>query len=358
MRGVLLALVGALTFTGTAIALAYHGLQGGIQTHDVEEILGDDRPTQQPADPDDAHAGTAYNILIMGSDSREGRNQAIGGGDVVGMRSDTTLLVHLPADRSRVDVVSIPRDLVVDIPGCPMPDGTQTEPRLEGQGWSEQERMWNVPFAIGAASGDLGYAAACTMRTFETMTNIRVDDFVIVDMAGMEQMVDAIGGVQMCIDQDMHSDAAHLDLDAGCHVLDGETAVAFARARTGEGLGDGSDIGRIGRQQDLLTAMISQALDRNVLTSSDELYRFLQAATSSLTTGEEIGNLATLAGLAYSLRGLDVDDIAFATVPFDWAGARVHPNTDSQLLWDSIRTDEPMVLPPAQEDSGAADEWT
>src|SRR5699024_9830703 len=117
-----------------------------------------------PANPDDPNAGNEYNILVMGSDSREGDNQDIGGGDFPGMRSDTTLLVHIAADRSRVDVVSIPRDLVVDIPSCTLPDGTETQPRLEGQGWSDQDRMWNVPFFLGGSTGDVAAAAACTWR--------------------------------------------------------------------------------------------------------------------------------------------------------------------------------------------------
>src|SRR5699024_8588202 len=120
--------------------------------------------------------------------------------------------------------------------------------------------------------------------------------------------------------------------------------------RKGEGLGDGSDIGRIGRQQELLTNMVDQVLERNILTESGELYRFLQAATSSLTTGDEIGNLTTMAGLAYSLRDIDMADVNFATVPFDWAGNRVRPNYLSDELWDSIRLDEPMALPEDQQD--------
>ncbi len=360
VRGLLVALVGVLAFTGTGAAFAYQSLQSGIERHNVDDILGSDRPTREPQNPDDPYAGNEYNILVMGSDSREGANQAIGGGNVQGMRSDTTLLVHVAADRSRVDVVSIPRDLVVDIPSCPMPDGTATQPRLEGQGWSDLNRMWNVPFALGAASGDLGYAAACTIKTFEQMTDIPVDDFVIVDMAGMERMVDAIGGVEMCFEDDMVSAKANLNISAGCHTLDGETAVAFARARKGPGM-DGSDIGRIGRQQELLTNMVDQVLSSNILTDSGELYRFLQAATSSLTTGEEIGNLTTMAGLAYSLRGIDMADVNFATVPFDWAGNRVRPNYLSAELWDSIRADEPMALPPGQQEEdeeGTAEEGT
>lgn len=345
-----MALVGIVTFTGTGAAFAYQSLQGGIDRHDVDAIVGGDRPERKPANPDDPYAGNEYNILVMGSDSRQGeQNQAIGGGDVAGMRSDTTLLVHISADRSRVDVVSIPRDLVLqEIPSCPLPGGGSTEPRTAAMGWGMQSRMWNVPFALGGQGGDVAYAAACTIRTFENMTDIYVDDFVVVDMAGMEQMVDAIGGVPMCFEKDLYSPKANLDVSAGCHTLDGKTAVAFARAR--KGIGDGSDISRIGRQQELLMNMVEKVLDSNLLTDSAELYQFLKAATSSLTTSDDIGNLSTMVGLAYSLRGIDLNEVNFATLPFAWAGDRVKPNQASTALWDSIRADEPMVLPASATD--------
>src|SRR5699024_5548772 len=134
-----------------------------------------------------------------------------------------------------------------------------------------------------------------------------------------------------------------------------QTAVAFARAR--KGIGDGSDISRIGRQQELLMNMVEKVLDSNLLTDTADLYQFLKAATSSLTTSDDIGNLSTMAGLAYSLRGIDLKDVNFATLPFAWAGNRVKPNEASEALRDSIRSDQPMVLPegagedPAQSDT-------
>ncbi|UFU02250.1 LCP family protein [Ruania suaedae] len=355
LRVTLVAALFLVTFTGTGAALAYQNLQGGIDRHDFDDVLGTDRPTMDSGEapnPDDSMEGRAVNLLVMGTDSRAGDdNQDLGGGDVDGMRSDTTLLMHISADRSRVDVVSIPRDLLVTIPSCPRPDGTST--------YEQYDAMFNAAFALGGGSGDVGYAAACTIKTVETMTDIRIDDFVVVDMSGFKDMVDAIGGVDMCFEQDLYSEQAKLDITAGCHTLDGETALAVARARKGVGLGDGSDIGRIDRQQELLSNMAEQVLDRNVMTETTELYQFLQAATSSLTTSERIGNLTTMAGLAYSLRNIELDEVSFATMPFDWAGNRVRPNYLSEELWASIRADEPMALPEdpeaSEEASGGAD---
>ncbi len=356
LRVVLVAALFVVTFTGTGAALAYQSLQGGIEQHNIDDILGTDRPTAEstePSNPDDALGGQAINILVMGTDSRVGEENAdLGGGanSVEGMRSDTTLLMHISADRSRVDVVSIPRDLLVTIPSCPLPDGTST--------YEQYDAMFNAAFALGGGTGDVGYAAACTIRTVETMTQIRIDDFVVVDMAGFKDMVDAIGGVDMCFEEDMYSEEAKLDITAGCHTLDGETALAVARARKGVGLGDGSDIGRIDRQQELLTNMVEQVLERNILTDSGELFQFLRAATSSLTTSDQIGDLTTMAGLAYSLRGIKMDEVNFATMPFDWAGNRVRPNYLSEELWASIRADEPMALPPDPDATSDSEDGT
>ncbi|SEE98017.1 LCP family protein [Ruania alba] len=351
-RGIRVTLVAAVflvAVAGTGAALAYRSLQSGVERHDLPAILGTDRPTAGDVGPDDSLDGRPVNILVMGSDSRDGDDNAeLGGGDRTGMRSDTTLLLHISADRTRVDAVSIPRDLLVDIPGCPRPDGSTSPPRYAGDPDGEFT-MFNEAFAIGAGTGDLGYAAACTVLTFQTMTDIPVDDFVVVEMSGFRDMVDAIGGVHICVEQDMSSRQAGLDITAGCHTLDGENALALARARKGPGLGDGSDVGRIDRQQELLTAMVQQVLDRNVLTDSGELFQFLRAATSSLTTGDRIGNLTTMAGLTYSLRDVGVDQVNFATMPYDWAGARVLANDDSEALWSSIRADQPMQLPATEE---------
>ena len=344
-----LALVGVLAFLLTGAALAYNTLQGNIETHDVIDILGTDRPggSDGTANPDDALAGRGYNLLVMGSDSREGDNAAYG--DVAGMRSDTTLLVHVPADRSRVDVVSVPRDLIAAIPSCPLPDGSRTAAHALGTNETNGTRF-NAAFAYGAQSDDVGYAAACTILTFEEMTGIYIDDFVVVDFTGFKDMIDAVGGVEICFDSPMVAPKANLDLPAGCQVLDGEDALAVARAR--KGVGDGSDISRIGRQQELLTAMVEQVLSKNIATDTAALYQFLQATTRSLTTSERIGNITTMMGLAYSLRHVTAEGITFATVPFDWSGNVVLQNADGAELWASIAADQPMVLPPDPDATG------
>lgn len=328
-----LAALSIVLFATSAVAIAYNDIQGNIDRHDIGDLLGE-RPTGDTTPvPIDPAAGEPINIVVLGSDSRAGDNADFGSEE--GQRSDTTMLLHISADRDRAEIISIPRDTLVPIPSCRMGDGSWTQP--------QSEAMFNSAFAIGADGGDMGTAAACTIRTIEQMSGVYVDDFVVVDFAGFINVVDALGGVPMCIPEDINDRRAHLELTAGQQVLDGEEALGYARARYNVPGSDGSDISRIGRQQELVGAIAREALGKNLLTDMPALYRFLDAGTATLTTGSQLGSIPTLAGLAYSMRGIDLDQIAFTTMPFDWAGNRVRPNAESEVVWEAVRTDQPVA---------------
>ena len=331
-----MALVFVLTFATSVAALTLGRVNRNIETSDIDSLLGSSRPTTSgtPA-PTDINRGRALNLLVIGSDSREGENDVDGAGatgTTSGMRSDTTMLAHVSADRSRVEVVSIPRDTLVDIPECTLRDGTTTAPQYDV--------MFNSAFETGSAGGDIGSAAACTILTVEELTGIYVDDFVVVDFAGFINVVDALGGVAMYVPEDIDDHLSGLQLDQGCRLLDGEDALGFARVR--KTVGDGSDISRIGRQQDLVLAIVEEALSSNLLRDPARLYRFLDTSTQTLTTGNRIGSASALAGLGTSLAGIRSDDIAFITMPFEWAGPRVVPSADyADPVWDALRADDP-----------------
>lgn len=330
-----LAALALIMFVGSGGALAYSEIQGNVNRHDISDLLGE-RPAggEGPA-PIDEKAGQDINLLIMGSDVREGASDVDGAGAagaVGGMRSDTTMIAHISADRSRVEVVSIPRDTLVDVPSCIMPNGAETDPR--------SNVMFNSAFALGGQSGDVGAAAACTIRTVENLTGVFIDDFVVVDFAGFMNMVEALGGVPMYIPEAVDDREAQLQLEAGCQVLDGRQALGLARAR--KSLGNGSDIDRIGRQQELVAAIAREAFSKNLLTDLPALYRFLDASTSTLTTGPYIGGLPTMAGLASSLRTIGLEKIAFVTMPFEYAGPRVVATAEADALWDNLAADLPI----------------
>lgn len=348
LRGTAIALGAVLTFTGTGVATAYRLLQGNIDSADVEHLLGD-RPEPPTPDPDDPNAGTPVNLLIMGTDSRQG-NDAIAADKVAGARSDTTIVAHISADRSRVEMVSIPRDSLVDIPECRRSDGSTSAP--------QRRAMFNAAFELGSrTTGKFSDGAVCTQRTVEANTGVYIHHFVVVDMSGFIGMVDALGGVPMCIPHRMRSEKARLDLEPGQQTLDGFNALAFARARTGEGLGDGSDTGRISRQQELIAATARTVLSKNILTDVDQLMRFLSAATSSLTVSSGLSSLTEMAGLAYSVRGIRGSGISFMTIPYAAAPedpARVVWTSGADEVWAKIAADEPLVEPDAEDEPGDA----
>jgi LCP family protein required for cell wall assembly len=333
LRGVALVVTAVLTFGVAGFASAYTRLQGNIKSADVTSLLGD-RPTQPPADPNDPNAGKAVNVLLIGSDVRSGENATIGG-VVTGMRSDTTILLHISADRSRIEAVSIPRDSLVKIPKCERSDGTTSK---------AQTGMFNSAFSIGSESGKVSDAAACTMKTVEQTTGVFIDHYVVIDFAGFITMINALGGVPICVPNAMDSPDAGLHVSAGFQTLDGPTALAYARARKGAGLGDGSDTGRIVRQQKLLAATVTAVRSKNLLTDVPELVRFLNAATSSITADPELASIPSMSGLAFSVK--DTRDIHFTTIPFGPAPSdpnRVVWTKAADAIWANIAKDVPML---------------
>lgn len=330
LRVLALGMTAVLAFVGAGAATAYFTIQGNIKSADVTGLLGN-RPTPPPGDPD---KGRALNVLLLGSDVRNGENGAIGG-TVSGMRSDTAILMHISADRSRVELVSIPRDSWVTIPPCLRSNGTTS---------GTSTTKFNAAFSIGAESGKVTDAAACTIKTVESLTHVFIDDFVVIDFTGFIGMVNALGGVPICIPNDMSSPKSGLKVKAGYQTLKGPMALSYARARTGTGLGDGSDTGRISRQQQLLSATIRQAQSKNLLTDAGALYKFLDAATSSLTTSPHLASIRNLVGLALSMRGLQAKNVTFVTVP--WTprgdGANVVWTSAADAIWANIKADRPV----------------
>lgn len=349
-RGIALVATAAVAFVATGAATTYARLQNNITSADVTHLLGEFRPPPPKPDPEDPNAGTPVNILIIGSDTREGNERFATDTSVQGERSDTTILAHISGDRSRVELVSIPRDILSEQPECDRSDGSSAGARSQA--------MFNEAFSRGADRGSETDGAACVQRTIEHLTGIYVHHFVIVDMTGFVDMVDAVDGVPMCVPERIDSPKAHLTLEAGQHTFDGVTALRFARARTGEGL-NGSDTARIGRQQELMAATARTVLGKNILTDVPELIRFLNAATRSLTVSSGLAGIPDMTGLAYSLRGLDPSDITFMTIPnrpYPENRNRLIFDDDAPAVWANIANDVPMTTGLTGMDAGSLGE--
>ena len=275
---------------------------------------------------------SATNILIMGSDARSGAGNS-GYGYVAGARSDTTLLVHIYEGRKSALAVSIPRDSYVTIPHCSTSNGGSIGP------WTTK---FNAAFSFGGP--------ICTIKTVEATTGIRVDRFVVLDFNAFKQVVDAVGGVQVCLTTPVYDPYIHgvggsgLNLPAGISTITGEDALKFVRAR--EALGDGSDISRIQRQQEFISSMVKGIKNKGVLTNPGRLYTILSAVTSSLTTSRDFATISKLQDFALSISGMSLHNIKFTTVPNEYIeNGNVGWLPSAKYLWASIRKDKQW--PPA-----------
>jgi len=344
-------LTAVLAFVAVGGATAAVKLTGNITAVDSDKLLGENRPEKKM--PEDPNADMPLNIVLMGSDSRGGDNADIVGDGTQGARSDTTMIMHISSDRSRVEMLSIPRDTTVDVPSCPTSSGGETSPVYSSK--------FNAAFAQGVMTGgDVESGALCTMKTIETITDVQMDGFVVVDFAGFEKMVNALGGVKLCIPEDIDAPKAdNLVLSAGVQELDGETALKYARARSGKkGLGDGSDLGRIGRQQELLAALARQVLSAGTLADPTKSLKFLGAVTGSMTMSSNFASIQGLAGLAYSARNVRPDTIAFMTAPYEYDpnnAANVLLTDEADEVWKNLYNDKPLSDAIEPESDGAKD---
>ncbi|WP_307804967.1 LCP family protein [Streptomyces sp. VRA16 Mangrove soil] len=324
----------ALVLGGGGAGWVYWHLDHNIHSVDIDKALGDNRPMradQVAASPSASASPSAeplekgvLNVLVLGSDSRSGKeNKKLGGGDSGGARSDTAMVLHLNADRTKATVVSIPRDTLVERPACPTESGGTTAVAYNV--------MFNSAYSLGGP--------VCAVKTVETMTGVRMDHYLEVDFAGFARLIDALGGVDVTTDEDIDDDLSQLHLKAGDHHLDGKTALAFARTR--HGVGDGSDLGRIKLQQQLVKALVEQVAGSGLLTSPTRLYEIADAATGSLTTDTGLDSLTELAGLARSLQGLSADSVKTVMMPVVQAPSDhnrvVADQPEADELWESLR---------------------
>ncbi|MFD8895458.1 LCP family protein [Streptomyces sp. NPDC059558] len=245
----------------------------------------------------------AINILVIGTDKRSGAgNEGYGDKESVG-HADTTILFHIAKDRSNATALSIPRDLITNIPDCPtkQPDGTTKDVR-----GSKGVRFNN-------SLGQEGRDAGCTMRTVKGLTGIEVDNFMMVDFNAVKTLSTAVGGVPVCLEKAVDDKDSKLKLSEGEHRLQGEEALAFVRTR--HAFGNESDLDRIKTQQQFLGSMMREMKSKETLTSPKKFFSLAEAATKSLTVDQGLGSINKLTDLAGELKDIDLKNITFTTLP-------------------------------------------
>nr|WP_202544392.1 LCP family protein [Streptomyces sp. SID5606] len=275
----------------------------------------------------------AFNILIIGTDKRTGEgNEGYGDKGSVG-HADTNILLHVSEDRSNATALSIPRDLIVDVPDCEtvQEDGTKTI--VPGTS--------NVRF--NTSLGESGRDAGCTMRTVKEATGIQPDHFMMADFNAVKTLTTAVGGVDVCVEKAVDDPKSHLKLPAGESKVEGEQALAFVRTR--HAFGNEGDLDRIKVQQQFLGSLMRKMSSSDTLTSPTKLVKLAEAATKALTVDKAIGKVGTLKDMALELKKVPPKNITFTTVPVidnpaEKVKATVVVNeTKGPQVFDMIRND-------------------
>ena len=281
----------------------------------------------------DAFGRTPINILVMGSDGRTSKADCkLGGGcSQTGVQTgngnaDVQMVVHISADRSNATVMSIPRDTMVNVPACKDSESGQSTSGYYGQ--------------INSA---LQYGPACQVATIHQLTGIPIDHFVKLDFSGVVKMSDAVGGVSVCVSDNVYDTYSHLKLSRGTHTLKGEAALEFVRSR--HGFGDGSDLGRTISQHIFLSAMIRKFKSAGTLTDPTAVYDLADAATKALTVDDGLGSVKKLISLAADVNKVPTKRMTFTTMqtaPDPNNSNRVVVGSGAKDLFSSIADDQSL----------------
>ncbi|WP_245607608.1 LCP family protein [Streptomyces prunicolor] len=323
--------------TAGAGAWLWQHLNGNIKSVAIDDGAGGKEKA-------DAFGRTPLNILVIGSD---GRNNAadckLGGGcgsasSTVGHNADVEMVMHVSADRSNATVMSVPRDTMTQVPACKDPDSSQSTSGYYGQ--------------INSA---LQYGPACQVKTVHELTGITVDHFVMLDFSGVVKMSDAVGGVSVCVSDNVYDTYSHLKLAKGTHTLKGEAALEFVRSR--HGFGDGSDLGRTVSQHLFLSAMIRKFKSAGTLANPAKVYSLADAATKALTVDTGLGSVSKLVDLATDLNKVPSKRMTFTTMQTgaDPTNAnRVVPAAGAKSLFATIANDQSLTAESSKQKASAS----
>src|SRR6266516_5667117 len=284
--------LGAAAIISTVLVVAV-SLVAYAAVRDVYDGINHEAVTAQMLGNRPPKLNGSTNILLIGSDSRAGTDGKFGK-DVLGARSDTTMLLHIAPDHAHAYVISFPRDSVVPTYNC-FPDQ---------QGHPGQTAQPGVLEPLNATFSDGG--APCLWKTLEQTTHIHIDHFVEVGFNSFKAIVNDVHGINVCLPFPIRNYQAHLHLAAGLHKVYGAQALAFVRLR--ENIGDGSDLQRIQRQQLFLASAMQKIKQTNLLGD----YKVIKDAADAVTTDL---SLTDMLGIANSMKGLSTKSVRFISVP-------------------------------------------
>jgi LCP family protein required for cell wall assembly len=318
-------------FKGLAVVAGAAVAAAGISAFDIYNKLNQDNIVLATSGEVDLEG--PINLLLIGSDTRDGQGEEYGEGEVTSELADVIILLHITKDRQDATVVSFPRDLLVSVPECPNPKGG-VFPVVDRQ-------QINGTISRGGA--------ACTHLTVQKLTGLEIPFLAMIDFKGVIEMSNAVGGVEVTIDQDISDDYSQFYIDAGIHTLKGKEALGFLRTR--HGFGDGSDLGRISNQQMFLMSLFDKIKQDGVLNNPIALYSLASSAARNMKLSESITEIETMVTLAGALRQVDTSRMIFTAAPTyalvgaDYGRLALLPD-EAAALFDQIRNDIPVVIKP------------
>ncbi|RII15121.1 putative transcriptional regulator YwtF [Streptomyces sp. YIM 130001] len=274
------------------------------------------------------------NVLLIGTDKRTGKGNAGYGDSGSAGHADTTVLLHVSKDRSNATALSIPRDMITDIPTCPTKQEDGSTKDIPG---TQQTRF-------NESLGQNGRTPSCTMRTVNKITGLDIDHFMMADFNAVKTLSSAVGGVPVCVAKDIDDPKSHLKLSKGKHNLAGDDALAYVRTRYS--VGTGGDLSRIELQQQFLSSLMRKMKSNDTLTSPTKLLGLAEAATKALTVDSQIADLDKLKDLGLELGKADLKNISFTTVPVvdNTDGATVLLNeAQADPLFSMLQADQSLT---------------
>jgi LCP family protein required for cell wall assembly len=290
-------------------------------------VLDEKHETQTP--PQIGAYSEGFNMLVMASDTRAGQEAVFGETD--GELADVIMLVSVTPDHNNISVVSFPRDLMVDVPDCSNPE--------TGEQFNAGFYQINSTLSRGGPS--------CVVNTIENVTGASIEFIAVVDFQGVIEMSTAIGGVDVCLTEPINDPYTGTYLEAGTHTLEGLSATQFLRTR--HGVGDGSDLGRIGVQQVFLSSLIRKIKSDDTLTDPIKLFKLADVATKNISLSSNLANPNTVVSLAKVFEKINLNEVVFLRAPVV-DGEPTYPNrvlldTEvSNYLFELIRTDQPITV--------------
>ena len=303
-------------------------LNNQIKSHGIQLVDANGQAIKPPSTED---LKGAINLLLVGSDTRQGQSGVFGHDRSV--LADVIILVHISKDRKNVVAMSFPRDLMVPWPSCPDPKGGS--PYLA-------QAMGQINATI--ANGGPG----CTLLTVEKLTGLKIPYLAMVNFQGVIDMSDAIGGVEVCLSRPLKDPYTFLNLPKGKNVLQGMKALQFLRTR--HGVGDGSDLGRISNQQVFLTSLVRKIKNGGVLSNPIQLYSLANAAARNMTLSSSLSDVSTMVSIASSLKNVDLNKITFIQVPnhtglpAPYQGRVGLTEDKAKIVFDKLIADQPILV--------------